>query len=86
MPMDFPDMKSLVQCAKVWKFRELKEGETEESFREALAEFVQPQDLIESQEIRNKVGWDKFTDAQNADMVKRGIKFSGPANLFRVVG
>ena len=69
MPMDFPDMESLIQCAENWKFRPPDEGEEEEHYRSALADFVRPKDFIESQEIRNKVGWDKFSDSQNKTMV-----------------
>ena len=60
MPMDFPDMKSLIDAAAVHKFRSPREGEDESSFRAALANHVRPFDFIESEEIRNKVGWDKF--------------------------
>ena len=73
MPMDFPDMKSLVLAAKIHKFREPKKGEDEASFREALANHVEPKDYIESCEIRNKVGWDKFSERQNQDMILRKL-------------
>lgn len=73
MPMDFPDMKSLVNHARVWKFRNPNENETEEEYREALAQFVEKVDFLEGQEIRNKVGWDRFSDKQNIDMVHRII-------------
>lgn len=69
MPMNFPDMKSLIWCAEVHKFRKPNEDETEQEFRTALADHVEPRDFIESQEIRNKVGWDKFSDAQNSEML-----------------
>ena len=71
MPMDFPDMKSLKSAADVHRFRQPNDGESEDDFRAALADHVQPIDLIESLEIRNKVGWNQFTDAQNRDMLKR---------------
>ena len=71
MPMDFPDMKSLKLAAEVWKFRKPNFDETEQQYRTALADFVAPKDLIESCEIRNKVGWDRFTKAQNDDMLRR---------------
>lgn len=71
MPMDFPDMNSLKRCADVWNFRQPSEGETEDSFRSALADFVQPKDMVESCEIRNKMGWDRFNDEQKRDMVLR---------------
>ena len=75
MPMNFPDMKSLLLAADAWKFRKPNEGESEDEYRIALAEFVAPQDMIESMEIRNKVGWDQWNDAQNLAMLMRA--FSG---------
>jgi len=71
MPMDFPDMKSLQFAAKVHKFREVEEGEAEEHYRNALADHVSTIDFLESEEIRNKVGWDRFTDEQNRDTLRR---------------
>jgi len=73
MPMDFPDMKSLEMAAEVHKFRQLNEGETEEQYREALADHVNKIDFIEGEEIRNKVGWDRFTDKQNKAMLRRTL-------------
>lgn len=69
MPMNFPDMKALIRHAEITKFRKPNEGESEADYRTALADYVQPMDFIESQEIRNKVGWDKFSDQQNRTMV-----------------
>jgi hypothetical protein len=69
MPMDFPDLRSLISAAEVHKFRKIKEGESEDDYRRALADHVQPIDYIESCEIRNKVGWDRFSQAQNQQMV-----------------
>jgi len=71
MPMNFSDMKSLKMAARVHKFRKLDSEETEEDYREALANYVESADPIEAEEIRNKVGWDKFTDEQNEDMLRR---------------
>lgn len=71
MPMNFPDMKSLINCAEVWKFRAPNEGESEQDYRTALADFVRPQDMIESQEIRTGKGWDKWNDNENRDMLSR---------------
>lgn len=71
MPMDFPDMNSLINAAKVHKFRAPNKGETEDEFREALADHVASRDFVESQEIRNKVGWDQWTEKQNADLLFR---------------
>lgn len=73
MPMDFPDMESLKYAANVHKFREPKEGEDEATYRRALADHVLPIDRIESEEIRNKHGWDKFTSGENAAMLRRAF-------------
>ena len=71
MPMSFPDLDSLKDAAKVHHFRPPEEDESEEDFRVALANHVSSIDLVESEEIRNKVGWDKFTDTQNRSMLTR---------------
>ena len=71
MPMDFPDFPSLLSAAEVHGFRDARMGESEENYRKELADHVAPRDLVESEEIRNKVGWDRFTDEQNMDMLKR---------------
>lgn len=67
MPMDFPDMDSLRRCAKCHDFRQPSNGESEDDYRAALADHVQPRDYIESLEIRNKVGWDKFSPRDSAN-------------------
>ncbi len=79
MPMDFPDLDSLKQHAEIYQFRQPSEGETELQYRLALADHVEPLDFVESCEIRNKVGWDKFTPMQKTDMLKRKM---GAGNLF----
>ena len=71
MPMDFPDMKSLEMAASVHKFRKPNKGETEIQYRLALAKHVQPRDFIESEEIRNGVGWDKWDNGQKGAMLGR---------------
>ena len=74
MPMDFPDMASLKLCAECHNFRQPNENESEDDYRELLANHVQSRDFVESMEIRNKVGWDKFSPKQNLEMlVRRGI-------------
>lgn len=73
MPMDFPDMKSLEFAAKCHKFRKPNEGETEPEYRNALANHVEPIDLIESMEIRSSVGWDKFSEQDNLNMLARSF-------------
>ena len=64
-------MNSLKQCAECHDFRQPNNGESEDDYRASLADHVQPRDYIESLEIRNKVGWDKFSQAQNKDMLRR---------------
>ena len=64
MPMDFPDMDSLKHAAKRWQFRQPNDGELESAYRDELANFVQSKDMVESGEIRNKVGWDQWDDLQ----------------------
>lgn len=71
MPMDFPDMKSLKRCAECHKFRQPNAAESEADYRTALADFVEPRDFVESCEIRNKVGWNRFTKEQSMDMLHR---------------
>ena len=73
MPMDFPDMKSLEGAADIWKFRKLNKDETEIQYRNALADHVSTRDLIESEEIRNGCGWNKFNDGQNKAMLARRL-------------
>jgi hypothetical protein len=71
MPMDFPDCKSLMQAAECWKFRQPREDETIHQYRLALADHVSPNDFIESEEIRNGKGWDKFNQSENIGMLTR---------------
>ena len=73
MPMDFPNMKSLVNHAAVVKFRAPEVGESEPHYRAALAAHVEPMDFIEAQEIRNGVGWDQFSEGQNSAMLFRAF-------------
>lgn len=79
MPMDFPDMQSLRSHAEIWKFRLPRDDEPEAEYRAAFADFVEPHDFVEAQEIRNKVGWDKFSEAQSREMVFRSIRRSRKA-------
>jgi hypothetical protein len=71
MPMNFPDMRSLLKEAEVTKFRSPNTGETEDEYRSALADHVERIDFIESMEIRNKVGWDQWNEDQRLDMLQR---------------
>jgi len=80
MPIDFPDMTSLHFAAKMHKFRKPTTIETEEEYREALANHVASRDFIESEEIRNKVGWDKFSDNQNRDLLRRSGMYNSPCS------
>lgn len=73
MPMDFPDLKSLKFAAKAHKFRDINENETEIEYRNALADFISSKDFIESEEIRNSVGWDKWDEEQKSSMLIRHL-------------
>ena len=73
MPMDFPDMDSLKMAAEVHGFRQPRNDEPESAYREALANHVASRDFVESEEIRNGVGWDKWSEEQNISMLKRRI-------------
>ena len=73
MPMDFPDMDSLKRAAKVHKFREVAEDETEAQYRAALANHVEPRDMVESMEIRSGKGWDKFNSDEKNDLLVRSM-------------
>ena len=57
--------------ADVKGFREPFNNESEDAYRTALANHVVPIDFIESEEIRNKVGWNKFSDVENMLMLLR---------------
>lgn len=57
MPMSFPDFESLKRRAEQRKFRQPNEGETEEQFRTAFADFMMNVDRVESSEIRTGRGW-----------------------------
>jgi hypothetical protein len=78
MPMDFPDMKSLVYAAEVHRFRKPDKGETEIAYRNALADHVSTRDLIESEEIRNGCGWDKWNKGQKKALLGRAGLFKTP--------
>jgi len=71
MPMDFPDLDSLKAAARVHKFRELNPNESETEYRTVLADHVKSIDFIESEEIRNGVGWNKWSDKQKTAMLRR---------------
>jgi hypothetical protein len=71
MPVDFPDLDSLKEAAKIHKFRSINENETEDDYRNVLADHVSDVDFIESQEIRNKIGWDQWDSGQELDSLLR---------------
>lgn len=79
MPRDFPDIHSLERAAAMWRFRPRNKGEFEFAYRQALADYVQPQDLVESMEIRTGHGWNKFSKDENLDMLQRSAMRAGVA-------
>lgn len=79
MPMDFPDMDSLIRCAKARGFRDPNVNEIEQEYRNALADFVEDLDFLESWEIRNKMCWDKWSNETVIQMFRKaGIKEFDP--------
>ncbi len=64
-------MADLKRVAEGHNFRQPHADETESHYRTALADHVQPRDLVESMEIRTSVGWDKFSTAQRLEMLSR---------------
>ncbi|AXG66974.1 hypothetical protein HOU08_gp248 [Dickeya phage vB_DsoM_JA29] len=60
MPMSFPDFDSLKRRAHQRNFRQPKDGETEQEFRTAFADFMLEVDRVESAEIRSGKGWDEM--------------------------
>lgn len=72
MPRSFPDHESVLNAATSWGFREPLAEETDVHYRDQLADFVGTKDAVESCEIRYKVGWDQFNDAQKFGMIRAG--------------
>lgn len=66
MPMDFPNMDSLIRHADRVGFRPPTQNETEKEYRESLAKFMRNKDRIESFEIQFGKGWDRWNDAEKA--------------------
>ena len=62
-----------MEAAEIHRFRQPEEGEVEINYRRALADHVRPIDFIESEEIRNGVGWYKWGDSENAGMLGRSF-------------
>lgn len=61
MPMDFPDMESLRDAAKVWNFPQPHKGISEDEYRSRLATHVARTDEVEAHEIRTGLGWNWWT-------------------------
>ncbi|MDU8350893.1 hypothetical protein RYA05_03175 [Pseudomonas syringae pv. actinidiae] len=55
--MYFPDYASLIRGAQMRKFRQPTEGEPEDVYRAAFADFMTTVDPVESAEIRLGVGY-----------------------------
>lgn len=61
MPIDFPNMDSLINRARLRGFRMPETGETEDAYRKAFSVFMRDIDQLESIEIATGTGWDKIT-------------------------
>lgn len=69
MPMDFPDLRSIKFAAQLHNFREIIPNESEDEYRTALADHVAKIDFIESEEIRNKKGWDMWSNKETLNIL-----------------
>ena len=69
MPMSFPDFESLRRRVEQRNFRKPNEGETEEEFRQAFAEYMQEADPVEAHEIRAGKGWDEWDGGNQHEML-----------------
>lgn len=61
MPIDFPNMDSLINRARLRGFRMPEPDETEDAYRQAFSVFMRGVDMVESIEIATGTGWDKIT-------------------------
>lgn len=73
MPRDFEDACSLHDAAKRHDFRSIIEGESDEHYREALANHVTSIDIVEANEIRHGIGWDRQSKEQLDTLGKKSI-------------
>ena len=71
MPMDFETHKKVVEHAEWNGFRPPKEGESEADYREAYADHRHGEDPIEAHEIRTGKGWDKWSNEDKKDALRR---------------
>ena len=71
MPMDFDSLGKLLDRASLFGFREISEDETVAEYRAFLAEKAESLDPIEAHEIRTGFGWDKWSDEEFLDLVRR---------------
>lgn len=84
MPMSFPNFESLKNRAKQRDFRQPNEGETEDQYRTAFADFMLSVDRVESAEIRNKLGWDQ--QSPEALLIAALGGFGSPTNSVQSSG
>ena len=66
MPLDFPDLNSLLWAAKRHSFRAKDAAESDARYRDALARHVSQIDPVEAMEIRSGRGWDKWDSGDRA--------------------
>ena len=77
MPRDFRRILDVMRAAENWQFRFMAPGESDEKYREALADFVHPLDVIEAHEIRTGRGWDTWS-ATDHDELRRLARERAP--------
>lgn len=71
MPVDFETPEKVIEHAKMTGFRPPKEGESEADYRESYADHHHGKDPIEAHEIRTGKGWDKWSNEDEKDALRR---------------
>ena len=86
MPMTFTDDRLLSRGERL--FRKIKEGEPIADYRAAFADFMEPQDFVKAMEIRTGRGWDKWTDDDVLEALRRNPEKAqrNPMMLSKIMG
>ena len=73
MPMNFPDLKALRDAFDHPKMLPYREGESEPEYRERCAVWSVERwgDHVQAQEIRSGKGWDRWSDDEAAQLLRR---------------
>lgn len=84
MPIDFPDLEALRRSFDHPTMLPYRDGETEIEYRERCAVWSEEKwnDHIQAHEIRTRKGWDKWSQGQQMELLKRKL---GPGALFNMM-